>query len=76
MFVETKTNLNSVHDFGELELEADLQETLVLADGIGDTGLNSVTVGRKIIIVSKSIYKRKKMSSYNRKFIVFGGKLH
>jgi hypothetical protein len=50
--VKTTTNLNSVHDFGELELESNFQETFVLADGIGDTRLDSITVEEKIIKVN------------------------
>ena len=35
--------LNAVHDLSELELESDLEQPLVLADGIGNAGLNSVS---------------------------------
>lgn len=38
-----RTNLNPVHDFGKLELESDFQKSPVLANGIGDPGLDSVS---------------------------------
>ena len=40
-------NLDSIHDFCELELESDFEETLVLADRVRDAGLDAVTVERK-----------------------------
>ena len=40
--------LDSIHDLGELELEPDLQEPFVLADGVGDARLNAVPGSQKI----------------------------
>jgi hypothetical protein len=36
------THLDPIHDLGELELESDLEKPLVLADGVGDAGLDSI----------------------------------
>jgi hypothetical protein len=40
----TAPHLDSIHDFGELELKSDLQKPLVLADGIRNARLNTVSV--------------------------------
>ena len=37
-----EVSLDAVHDLGELELEADLQQRRVLADGVGDARLHTV----------------------------------
>ena len=37
-----EVGLDAVHDLGELELQADLQQGRVLADGVGDAGLHTV----------------------------------
>jgi len=42
--------LDAVHDLGELELEADLEKRLVLANGVGNPRLHSVPhVGLRLV---------------------------